>query len=79
MASSLKIKKKHFQLNLLNMHGPEDLVSEPAFARWITHVLKKRNIIINKVHTRMVKKNRTFRIDISIIVLEAEMLDTITK
>ena len=59
------------------MHGSESFVSEPAFEWWTKHALKKRNIIINKVHARMAKKNTTFGIDISVTVLKAEIVDTI--
>jgi hypothetical protein len=47
------------------------IASEPAFAWWVPHLLKKRDWIIQKVKTRFRKKTHKFGIEVPSSVREA--------
>ena len=51
------------------------IASEPAFAWWVPHVLKKRDRIIQKVKTRFRKRTHKFGIEVPSSVREALDID----
>ena len=51
------------------------IASEPAFAWWVPHVLKKRDRIIQKVKTRFRKKTHKYGIEVPSSVREALDID----
>ena len=51
------------------------IVSEPAFAWWVPHVLKKRDRIIKKVKTRYFRRTHKFGIELPKTVAEAFAID----
>ena len=51
------------------------LSQEPAFAWWVTYVLKKRNRIITKVKSKYWLRTHKFGIQIPKSVQDAKMLD----
>ena len=52
-----------------------DLLSEPAFAWWVPHVLKRQERIIKQVRHRLVKKSLKFGVEVPNTVQEAYALD----
>ena len=52
-----------------------DIQSEPAYAWWVPHVIKKRNRIIKQIQHRVAKKGLKFGVEIPNTVQEAYELD----
>ena len=76
---SLSELKEANPIELAEYARSRGIESEPAFAWWSNHVLKKRKILINKLRARMTKKHMKFGIDVPTTVLEANRLDTTNK
>ena len=73
----LKDVKDSYPLELAEYAQSHDLLSEPAFAWWVPHVLKKRKNIISSVKARMKKRTNKYGIQIPTTIMEAYELDRI--
>ena len=51
------------------------LDKRPAFASWVPHVLKKRNLIVGKIKSHVKKKTHKFGLEIPANVQEAYRID----
>ena len=48
---------------------------EPAFAWWVNHTFKKRNIIVKAISKRSIKRNMKFGVTVPQTVEEAKLFD----
>ena len=71
----LKDVKESYPVQLAEYAHQSRIASEPAFAWWVPHVLKKKNHIISKVKTKYWSRTHKFGIKMPKTVEEAIQLD----
>ena len=71
----LKKLKEHFPVEVAEFSVARNIDSEPAFAYWIKHVLKKRDKIIASVKARVSRTTHKYGIEVPRSVQHAQELD----
>lgn len=72
---SLKDLKESYPVEVAEYAVSNKISSEPAYAWWVTHVLKKRDRIIKKVQSRYWKRTHKFGIEVPKNVPEVLAID----
>ena len=71
----LKDLKESKPIDVAEFAVSRSIQNEPAFVWWVTHVMRKRNIIIKTLQSRTVKKAIKFRISVLSTIDEARAVD----
>ena len=71
----LKRLKEHYPVEVADFAVSKNIDSEPAFAYWIHHVLKKRNSIISAVKARVSCTTHKYGIEVPRSVKHAQEID----
>ena len=75
----LKDLKESNPIEVAEFATSRSIQNEPAFAWWVSHVLRKRSIIIKTLQSRTVKKDMKFGIMIPSTIEEARTFDRTNK
>ena len=71
----LRVLKESNPVDVAEFARAKGIQDEPAFAWWVPYVLKKKDIIISKVKTRIRKNSHKYGIEIPTSVAHAKKID----
>ena len=71
----LKILKESNPVQVAEYVTARDIAEEPAFAWWVPYVLRKRDVIVSAVNTRVRKSSHKYGIDLPTSVRHAIDID----
>ena len=75
----LKLLKELYPAEVADFAVATEIDREPAFAYWIKHVLKKRNMIISAVKARIPRMTHKYGIEVPTSVAHAQEIDKRNK
>ena len=71
----LNVLKEAHPVEVADFARAKGIDSEPAFAWWVPHVVRKREVILAAVKSRLRKTTQKFGIEIPTSIKDAEQID----
>ena len=75
----LKILKESNPVDIAEYAVARGLEDEPAFAWWIPYTLRKRDVIVSAINSRVKKKTHKYGVEVPTSLKDAHRLDAIAK